>query len=192
MKIRCVKSKLNDIRHEKSYDYVRSLVSSNEYNFNYVIDKVFQVYGFRVMNGFLDYYIVEDDSYQIIPRPCNSSFFKVLDNNIPDDWQLVYTDSNNYELLPKEWAEDETLVDNADEGIHYAVQTFVKIRDRYKKYDIYQDENLKIEAKIIEDKWIQCKKCLEVWQNSSKMGVLTCPNIKCNLKMNNPFAKKYK
>ena len=58
----------------------------------------------------------------------------------------------------------------------------------YDKDDIYQDKSIDIEAKVLDENWVMCPKCDEVWELDSRLGTTKCPA--CNTVMNNPFAKK--
>lgn len=186
MKVKCVKTKLEEIKDKKIYNYLKSFINSDDYDYCLDVGKIYQVYGISVIEGFMSYYILRRD---IEPYSEMSCFFNVVESSIPDDWTLVFQDTNNFQFLPKEWAKNEMFYENL---IHLKKdneqEIFKDIIEKYKKYDIYQDNDIKEIGKILDNKWIQCPNCLEVWEQTDKIGIINCN--KCNLKMNNPFSSK--
>ncbi len=153
------------------------------------------------------YYIV-NDNYQIVA--VNEEDFMITDSSIDNDF--IYVEQK---LLQRYSSPEELITTYAlypksiDLYYFYDVlentelvqlnQSFCKrfkhLLPEYKYAECfkenYQDPNLKIEAEPIGENFVLCPECNEIFEVKKDEGVITCPNIACRAKLNNPYAPKF-
>jgi len=135
-------------------------------------------------------------TYESDEHPLNLLFqdeVKILDDT-PSKYWIKYAD-NTY--LPEGWNDENYLYELVDDLNPISNKKFKDAKEKIDKEfayyfvndnEKYQDPNIKITAEPIGDNWVLCPECNEAFEVDKEQGVITCPNVACRTKMNNPYA----
>ena len=140
-------------------------------------------------------YVLLSDDFQLIA--VNSEECTISDNSLDDDFIYEYVAYiKSYVLHPKSlsavffynrFAHNDLLEYTKD-----FCERFRGLLPKYKYAECfknkYQDPDLKITAEPLGDNWVLCPECNEAFEVDKNQGVVTCPNVACKTKMNNPYA----
>lgn len=197
----CVLNKVRDLKGPKTdLDMVKYSVNNNkDYKYDLTIKKRYVVYGISFRSS-LPWYYICDDSFTNSPKLISSLFFEILDGTLSRYWQFNQGKFAHYGLsvyprivLPK-WANDdnydEQLFDGDlynDDGTESIVQNFLKYKQLIdKEFPI----NLAEDSRILQDNWLQCKICENVWESSSENSFSICTH--CGMASYNPLYQSRK
>lgn len=132
MIVRYIKNKLSDIDDPKIINYLKNYIRCGEDEvIGYTpIGKEFIVYGAVFREGYLWYYICEEEE-DTYPVPKFSGFFEVT-NSHKSKYLLETVDEyrNQNQLVFKEWANDDRFYEKLLDGYPEEVNTFKYYKEK--------------------------------------------------------------
>ncbi|MBB4038361.1 hypothetical protein GGR21_004300 [Dysgonomonas hofstadii] len=167
----------------------KDLLYSRGIHLNY--NDTYVVYGLDIKSSSNINYILIDDSGSIIPKFYSDLYFKVIDRRISKYWNKILSDYYYYSIYIKTAPSLITfkeIVDNRyffDDLFNGKNET-IDIMKKYIYLFNHEYPNPDIEnANIIENNWVMCNYCGEIWKDTPEMGIIKCP--KCFNDNNNPL-----
>lgn len=154
------------------------------------------VYAVAIRKG-LPWYFIADDSYEhlLYPLPYASACFEEIDSRVSRCWSVGFRGENGKiggmsEVLITfcEWARDGGFFERLIDGSRREADLF----QRYKAFmDLeYPAPVATDEAEQLEQEWVMCPKCTEVWKADATLGMTRCP--KCSARLLNPVYEAEK
>lgn len=150
----------------------------------------------RKENNSKTFYTIIHDRYHFNLFPAN--MFEIIDHSIDNDW-IVRESENLYEFLPEVISYESFWEDLCDWDIEAERKFYRRFIGKIypdgthggEYFEDYQDPKIKLTAEYLGENWVICPECQEAFEVNCKQGTLTCTNIACKVKMNNPCAKEF-
>lgn len=156
-------------------------------DFRLILDKMYIVYGMTVYSDYIWYYI-GDEYYSYYPAWNPSPLFEVIDGRLSKYWVHNFWHGKNKHtshtlIAYPEWANEPYYYDQLTDGEEREVEIF----ESYKALMDLEFPNPSIidKAKALEGNRLECPSCLEIWETTSRDGMVICPN--CEKMLHNPF-----
>lgn len=172
-------------------DSDREFLYSRGIHLNY--NDIYIVYGLEIINSNIINYMLIDNSGSIIPNFYSDLYFKIIDRRVSKYWNGILSDYYYYSIYSKatpSLISFEEIVDNRfflDDLFNGKKET-IDIMERYIYLLYHEYPSPYIEdAIIVENNWVKCNYCDEVWENAVNMGIIKCP--RCYTDNNNPLWK---
>lgn len=182
MKIRCITTKTTNI----PLDILESFPHPQK---SLDIDKEYVVYALSEIDQNI-WYCICDKSYTYFPWWRPYFYFEIIDPRLSRYWIFsakADAQKNQFFLTFPDWVQDSYFYGNL---IEREDDTEVKIFRAYKeRMDLeFPDSSIMDFAKILDDKWLMCPKCVDAWESmNSEDALIKCP--KCKTIYNNPRYK---
>lgn len=111
----------------------------------------------------------------------------IVDNTYSSLWR---DEDNNY--LPSEWHREGYLYQLSDDlspldDIQFSVVKEYIVDKEFNYYEINKEELPQYSAIAIGDKWVLCPECDHAFEIVDNPEIVTCSNIACNIKLQNPY-----
>jgi len=189
MKVKCI-ANTKEVLSQALLEIKPSIASYSDFSIK--IEKEYLVYALEIFDGYVFYFICDEE------RSCNSpcpfwnpypaELFEISDGRLSQYW--IY---NNYQdedptynkiiIAVPEWAKNpisfySKFIDRNQKEVNY----FKKYK---KQMDLeFPDPDVRQSAAILNQSWVVCPDCGEVWESKSNLALVQCP--KCNVVLNNP------
>jgi len=126
MKVRCTANSPAEIVDERLRNHLFETVRVDRLDLE--IGAEYIVFGVVFWSGVPHYYVLEFDSDDY-PVPVCAAFFEVVCPRLSASWRLVWDcKRQNAEILPAEWAQDESFYERLIDGNAAASKRFSQIR----------------------------------------------------------------
>jgi hypothetical protein len=161
----------NEIEYYLKWDYLPT-------KFHLTFGKKYAVLGIDYKkNGGVDF-LIEDDTEVSYPKSYPSEFFSIQDNQLSKKWDIANSSIFPIEnirypsfVFNKEFLLDQLFFDKLLNGDLQIISAY----DEYVTYIKNEYTNPEFLTGIcIDDKWVQCAYCDNIWKNTSPLGVISC------------------
>lgn len=171
MRVQCVARRICDTQGD-----LGAWRSVLERHYTVEVGRQYVVYGLRLWSG-APWLIISED---LVLYP--TVLFQVLDNRLSRYWRYWREGDNKGIILGYPELGDANHYNALFDGEQSALNLF---RARKLLMDVEFPDPLLPSATRVKDKWRQCCRCANIWDDSSGNAVLVCPE--CNTAQNDPL-----
>lgn len=184
MRVKCIVNNIEEMQEIGKYD--DSYFPKTE-KFFLELEKEYTVLSIIVKGEELWYFII-DETANDYPNRYPAPLFEITDTRISRFWNFSIQKTGLFakEILISfpEWIENKFFYDSLTNGDFDAVKKFLEIK---KKLELeFPVKSISDKAKRINDDWVECPNCFELFEADSNYGLLECPN--CKLISHNPLS----
>jgi Zn-finger nucleic acid-binding protein len=176
MLVQCIENRFSD---EKVPSVAKEVIRESFGSYQqYPLTKgsYYVVYGIETRSS-IPWYYVSDGNYNqsdhFYPLAYPYCFFFVKDDRPSSCWVKGKRASEESITSFKEWVEEEAFFEGLVNGEDREGQIFRKYKDLM---DLeYAIPSVRDQVQILDDDWLMCPQCDEVWQNNSSLEMILCP-----------------